>query len=78
VTPDIDHIELTTIGIDVGLATTHLMISQVDLARAAQDLSSRYDVVARRVIWQSPVAFTPYLDERGPGGRHGGGRAGFP
>jgi ethanolamine utilization protein EutA len=63
VTPDIDHIELATVGIDVGSATTHLMFSQVDLARAAQDLSSRYEVVARRVTWQSPVAFTPYTDD---------------
>ena len=35
-TPDIDHIELTTVGIDVGSATTHLMFSQVDLARAVR------------------------------------------
>jgi ethanolamine utilization protein EutA len=61
--PDIDHIELTTVGIDVGSATTHLMFSRVGLARRAQDLSSRYEVVARHVIWQSPVAFTPYTDD---------------
>lgn len=60
---DLDRIELHTVGIDVGSATTHLMLSRVVLARFAQQLSSRYAVIARRVVWKSPVVFTPYLDE---------------
>ncbi len=59
---DLDHIELSTVGVDVGSATTHLMLSRVRLARYAQQLSSRYAVVARDVIWKSPVVFTPYLN----------------
>lgn len=59
---ELDQVALNTVGVDVGSATTHLMFSRVELARRAQELSSRYEVVRRSVIWRSPVTFTPYTD----------------
>lgn len=61
--PDSDVVELPTVGIDVGSATFHLAVSRVRLERRAQQLSSRYEVVAREVLLESPVMLTPYLDE---------------
>ncbi|MGH9086558.1 MAG: ethanolamine ammonia-lyase reactivating factor EutA [Acidimicrobiales bacterium] len=58
-----DAVELTTVGIDVGSATYHVSISRVRLERHAQELSSRYDVVAREALATSPVFFTPYRDD---------------
>jgi ethanolamine utilization protein EutA len=57
---DSDRVEITTVGIDVGSATFHLSFSRVLLQRRAQELSTRYEVVARDTLWSSPVAFTPY------------------
>src|SRR3977135_3072504 len=37
-----DNIELTTVGIDVGSSTSHLMFSRLHLQRLDQYLSSRY------------------------------------
>src|SRR5215510_12470220 len=60
-----DHIELVSVGIDIGSAGTQVIFSRVQLRRLAEELTSRYFVVQRETIYQSPVALTPYVsDER--------------
>src|ERR1700694_2385323 len=56
-----DNVELTTVGIDIGSSTSHLMFARVHLSRAAPGFSSRFVVVERKIIWQSPILLTPYL-----------------
>jgi ethanolamine utilization protein EutA len=58
-----DHVSLVSVGIDIGSAGTQLIFSRVNLRRLGEDLSSRYCVVSRETLFQSPVALTPYLDE---------------
>ena len=58
-----DNIELTTVGIDVGSSTSHLMFSHLHLQRLGQFLSSRYVVVERRVLHRSPILITPYRSD---------------
>jgi ethanolamine utilization protein EutA len=58
-----DNVELTTIGIDIGSSTSHLMFSRVHLARLSPAMSSRFVVVHRKVLWQSPILLTPYLGD---------------
>ena len=55
-----DNVELTTVGVDVGSSTSHLMFSKVHLQRLAEGLSSRFVVVNRQVLWRSPILLTPY------------------
>jgi ethanolamine utilization protein EutA len=55
-----DNVELTTVGIDIGSSTSHLMFARVHLQRLSGALSSRFVVVDRKVIWQSPILLTPY------------------
>jgi ethanolamine utilization protein EutA len=55
-----DNIELTTVGIDIGSSTSHLMFARLHLRRIATGLSSRFVTVKREVIWQSPILLTPY------------------
>nr|WP_275403930.1 ethanolamine ammonia-lyase reactivating factor EutA [Pseudonocardia acidicola] len=57
----LENVELTTVGIDIGSSTSHLMFARVHLQRQAQALSSRFVVVDREVLWRSPVLLTPYL-----------------
>jgi len=60
-----DHITLLSVGIDIGSAGTQVIFSRVELRRLAEELTSRYFVVARETVHQSPVTLTPYLsDER--------------
>lgn len=58
-----DNVELTTVGIDVGSSTSHLMFARLHLQRLAQGLSSRFVVVRREVLHRSPVALTPYRED---------------
>jgi ethanolamine utilization protein EutA len=52
-----------TVGIDIGSAGTQVIFSRVHLRRLAEDLTSRYYVVSRETLFQSPVALTPYQSE---------------
>ncbi|HEY2184914.1 MAG TPA: ethanolamine ammonia-lyase reactivating factor EutA [Xanthobacteraceae bacterium] len=55
-----DNVELLTVGIDIGSSTSHLMFARVHLQRLAAALSSRFVVVDRKILWQSPILLTPY------------------
>jgi ethanolamine utilization protein EutA len=60
-----DHVTLTTVGIDIGSSGTQVIFSRINLRRYGEDLTSRYYVVSRETLYQSPVALTPYQnDER--------------
>ncbi len=58
-----DNVELTTVGVDVGSSTSHLMFSHVHLQRLSEGLSSRFVVVNRKVLWRSPILLTPYRSD---------------
>ena len=57
---DLDNVRLTTVGIDVGSTTSHLLFARLHLQRRAQELSSRFQIVHREVLYRSPVHLTPY------------------
>jgi ethanolamine utilization protein EutA (predicted chaperonin) len=58
-----DNVELTTVGIDIGSSTSHLIFARVHLQRLSSALSSRFVVVDRQVIARSPILLTPYLTD---------------
>jgi ethanolamine utilization protein EutA len=67
-----DHIQLVSVGIDIGSSGTQVIFSRIYMRRLAEDLTSRYFVVKRETLHQSPVALTPYqseerIDERAVG-----------
>ena len=67
-----DHLTLLSVGIDIGSSGTQVIFSRVHMRRLSEELTSRYFVVARETLYQSPVALTPYqsekrIDERGVG-----------
>ena len=58
-----DFVSLMTVGIDIGSSGTQVIFSRVNLRRMGEDLTSRYYVVSRETLFQSPVALTPYQSE---------------
>ena len=60
----LDAISLTSVGIDVGTATSQIIFSRLLLRRLGLELSSRFVVVSREVLYRSPVHFTPYTRGR--------------
>ncbi|WP_018992942.1 ethanolamine ammonia-lyase reactivating factor EutA [Aromatoleum toluclasticum] len=55
-----DHVALVSVGIDIGSSGTQVIFSRIALRRLAEELSSRYVVVARDALYQSPITLTPY------------------
>ncbi len=58
-----DNVILTSVGIDIGSAGTQILFSRVHLRRQGVDLSTRYLVVERETLFESPVSLTPYASE---------------
>ncbi len=56
-----ETVELTTVGIDIGSSTSHLLFARVILQRQTQGLSSRFVVIERHIVWRSPIMLTPFL-----------------
>lgn len=56
---DEDEICLTSVGVDIGSSTTHLIFSRLEL----EQRNSRYVVVRRTVLSESDILLTPYVDE---------------
>ena len=54
-----DRIELTSVGVDIGSSTSHLLFSKIVLER----VDNRYQTVERSVLHESDILFTPYVDE---------------
>ncbi|MGZ5080004.1 MAG: ethanolamine ammonia-lyase reactivating factor EutA [Usitatibacter sp.] len=67
-----DRLTLVSVGIDIGSSGTQVIFSRVHMRRMSEDLTSRYFVVKRETLHQSPVVLTPYqsetrIDERAVG-----------
>ncbi|HEY2987393.1 MAG TPA: ethanolamine ammonia-lyase reactivating factor EutA [Candidatus Binatia bacterium] len=58
-----ERISLTSVGIDIGSSTSHLIFSRLLLRRQGIALSSRFVVVKREILHESPILLTPYLDK---------------
>lgn len=58
-----DLMQLLSVGIDIGSSTSHLMFSRLFLKRRGLELSSRFEVVKREILYRSPVLLTPYRDQ---------------
>lgn len=55
---------LLSVGIDVGTTTTQVVFSRLNLANVARTgLIPRVSITAREILYQSPIAFTPLLDQ---------------
>jgi ethanolamine utilization protein EutA len=55
---DEDFVELTSVGVDIGSSTSHLVFSRITLER----LDSRYVIAGREVTHESKILLTPYSD----------------
>src|SRR5260370_1153711 len=55
-----DNVELTTVGIDVGSSTSHLIFSRLHLQRLGQYLSSRYVFFFLRMRHPPTFPLFPY------------------
>jgi ethanolamine utilization protein EutA len=55
-----DTLELVTVGVDIGSATSHLLFARVRFERHGHRRSDRFVVTGRTVEWRSPILLTPF------------------
>jgi ethanolamine utilization protein EutA len=58
-----ERITLNSVGIDIGSSTSHLIFSRLTLRRQGVALSSRFVVINREILHESPILLTPYVDK---------------
>lgn len=68
ITPQYDapeNMTLTSVGIDIGSSTSHLVFSKLILKRERnfQNPSYRFMLVDREIIYESDIIFTPLIDQ---------------
>ena len=51
---------LTSVGIDIGSSTTHLVFSRLTLRRESGNFSGRFKVTERELLYCSEILLTPY------------------
>src|SRR5919109_2937146 len=54
-----EKLELTSVGVDIGSSTSHLVFSRLELTLEG----TRYRVTRREVLNESEILLTPYVDE---------------
>ena len=54
-----DEIKLTSVGVDIGSSTSHLVFSRLELERQ----NSRYVITKRTILRESDILLTPYVDD---------------
>ena len=56
--------ELLSVGLDVGTTTTQLILSRLTVENRASSFAvPELEIAQRRILYKSPVHFTPLLDE---------------
>src|SRR4030095_111471 len=58
-----ERITLISVGIDICSSTSHLIFSRLTLRRQGVALSSRFVVINREILHESPILLTPYIDK---------------
>ncbi|MFW9806131.1 MAG: ethanolamine ammonia-lyase reactivating factor EutA [Candidatus Thorarchaeota archaeon] len=61
---NVEYLKILSVGIDVGSSTSHLIFSRLTLKREISffNMSNRFVMVNREIIYESPIIFTPLLD----------------
>ena len=58
-----DEIDLLSVGIDVGSSTSHLIFSTIKLKKIYKNVSQKFEVVEREILYESDIIDTPLLDK---------------
>jgi ethanolamine utilization protein EutA len=58
------RMELTSVGVDIGSSTSHVIFSKIVLEKDLQSRTEKFEITERSVIHSGPVHFTPFKDPR--------------
>jgi ethanolamine utilization protein EutA len=61
---EINRIELLSVGIDVGSATSHLVFSRLLLVRDESSPTLRFNIEERKIVHEGRIIHTPFLEDK--------------
>src|SRR4051812_45315430 len=59
----LERLSLTSVGIDIGSSTAHVLFSRLTLRRSGARHSTQFQVASRELLWSSAVLLTPYQSQ---------------
>ena len=61
---EIKRIELLSVGIDVGTATSHLVFSNLVLVKDEMSPTQRFNIEERKILYEGKIIQTPFLEDK--------------
>ncbi len=60
----VEYMDVTSVGIDIGSSTSHLVFSKLTLKRELSffNMSNRFNLANREIIYEGNIIFTPLID----------------
>ena len=55
---------LTSVGIDIGSSTSHIIFSELLLEKDPHSRTEKFEIKERKIIHSGPIHLTPFRDER--------------
>ena len=61
---NVEYLDVTSVGIDIGSSTSHLVFSKLTLKRETSffNMSNRFVLANREIIYEGNIIFTPLID----------------
>ena len=59
-----DRRELTSVGVDIGSSTSHIVFSRIVLEKDMQSRTEKFHIVERKVLHSGPIHLTPFKDPK--------------
>ncbi|MHA1242466.1 MAG: ethanolamine ammonia-lyase reactivating factor EutA, partial [Promethearchaeota archaeon] len=61
---NVEYLDVTSVGIDIGSSTSHLVFSKLTLKRETSffNMSNRFILVNREILYEGNIIFTPLID----------------
>jgi ethanolamine utilization protein EutA len=56
--------ELTSVGVDIGSSTSHVVFSQIVLEKNDNSRTEKFEIKERRILHSGPIHLTPFKDAR--------------
>ncbi|MDF1541325.1 MAG: ethanolamine ammonia-lyase reactivating factor EutA, partial [Candidatus Thorarchaeota archaeon] len=58
------RMELTSVGVDIGSSTSHVIFSKIVLEKDLESRTEKFKITERSILHTGPVHFTPFKDPR--------------
>ncbi|MGQ4912362.1 MAG: ethanolamine ammonia-lyase reactivating factor EutA [Candidatus Thorarchaeota archaeon] len=56
--------ELTSVGVDIGSSTSHIVFSKITLEKDSHSRTDKFEIVDREIIHSGPIHLTPFRDPK--------------